>query len=95
MIWRSKYGGVEEKYINDFSDAMFLRDTLMSCNIEYAGQMIGSFESVTKDTLKFLIRNKVKSGGSYIDIGEYVYNSIMNVFLDSDVQDYPISSGID
>lgn len=95
MIWGSKYGGVEEKYINDFSDAMFLRDTLMSCNIKYAGQMIGSFESVTKDTLKFLISNKVKSGGSYRDIGEYVYNSIMNVFLDSDVQDRPISSGVD
>lgn len=95
MICGSKYGGVEEKYINDFSDAMFLRDTLMSCNIKYAGQMIGSFESVTKDTLKFLISNKVKSGGSYRDIGEYVYNSIMNVFLDSDVQDRPISSGVD
>lgn len=95
MICGSKYGSVEEKYINDFSDAMFLRDTLMSCNIKYAGQMIGSFESVTEDTLKFLIRNKVKSGGSYKDIGEYVYNSIMNVFLDSDVKDYPISSGVD
>lgn len=68
MIRKSKYGSVEEKYIDDFSDAMFLRDTLMSCNIEYAGQMIGSFESATKDTLKFLISNsnKVKSGGSYI-----------------------------
>ena len=95
MICGSKYGGVEEKYINDFSDAMFLRDTLMSCNIKYAGQMIGSFESVTEDTLKFLIRNKVKSGGSYRDIGEYVYNSIMNVFLDSNVKDLPISSGVD
>lgn len=95
MILGSKYDGVEEKYVNDFSDAMFLRDTLMSCNIEYVGQMIGSFESVTEDTLKFLIRNKVKSGGSYIDIGEYVYNSIMNVFLDSDVQDLPISTGVD
>lgn len=95
MIWGSKYGGVEEKYVNDFSDAMFLRDTLMSCNIKYAGQMIGSFESVTEDTLKFLIRNKVKSGGSYKDIGDYVYNSIMNVFLDSDVQDHPVSSGVD
>lgn len=95
MIWGSKYGSVEEKYIDDFSDAMFLRDTIMSCNIKYAGQMIGSFESVTKDTLKFLISNKVKSGGSYMDIGEYVYNSIMNVFLDSDVQDCPISSGVD
>lgn len=74
---------------------MFLRDTLMSCNIKYAGQMIGSFESVTEDTLKFLIRNKVKSCGSYKDIGEYVYSSIMNVFLDSEVQDLPISTGVD